>query len=241
MSPLLTPARRRGNEVLDSDVAPELRLRSHRDIALANRLFGGVRAVRAEVEPLLLEHRRDGNEELTLLDVGTGTGDIPARLLPLASRLGVRLRVVGVDDERELLTAPHRGPLLPVIANALALPLATRSVDIVICSQVLHHFVYDDALCLLRELDRVARRRVVIADLRRSWVAVAALWSVSYPLRFHPVSRHDGVVSILRGFTRAELQALVADAVGVEARVRNRPGFRLTAGWTPRPTRGGTR
>lgn len=233
MPTLLTPTRRRGFEVLDTDVTPELRLRSHRDIALANALFGGVRAVRAEIEPVLRERRQAGASEVTLLDVGTGTGDIPARLIPVATRLGVRLRVVGIDDELELLTAPHRAPMLPVVANALALPLATRSVDVVICSQVLHHFAHDDARCVLRELDRVATRRVVVADLRRSWVAVAALWSISFPLRFHPVSRHDGVVSILRGFTRAELQALVADAVGVEARVQYRPGFRVTAGWTP--------
>ena len=82
-------------------------------------------------------------------------------------------------------------------------------------------------------MHRVARRRVIISDLRRSWLAVAGLWSSSFPFRFHPVSCHDGVVSILRGFTLAELRALVYETVGVRPAVRRRWAFRLTASWDP--------
>jgi hypothetical protein len=106
-------------------------------------------------------------------------------------------------------------------------------VDIVLCSQLLHHFENDRAIELLRELDRVAKHRVIVSDLRRSWFAASGIWLVSFPLRFHPVSRHDGVVSVLRGFTRGELERMVERAVHTQARVRQRPTFRLTAAWTP--------
>jgi hypothetical protein len=79
----------------------------------------------------------------------------------------------------------------------------------------------------------VARHVVIVSDLRRSWLAVAGLWMVSFPLRFHPVSRHDGVVSILRGFTRHDLRGMVKRAVSADAEVRHRLGFRVTAVWTP--------
>jgi hypothetical protein len=82
-------------------------------------------------------------------------------------------------------------------------------------------------------MQRVARRRVIMSDLRRSWLAVAGLWISSFPLVFHPVSRHDGVTSILRGFTPEELRALIWEAARVEARVRRHMMFRLTASWTP--------
>ena len=72
---ILTPARRRGVEWLDVDRDPALQRRSHRDIALANRLFGGIHAVQAELKPLL-RHRGDS---ATLLDRVTGTGHIPDR------------------------------------------------------------------------------------------------------------------------------------------------------------------
>jgi len=82
-------------------------------------------------------------------------------------------------------------------------------------------------------MHRVARLRVIVSDLQRSWFAAAGIWLASFPLAFHPVSRHDGVVSVLRGFTRRELGELVESAVGQRADVRYRLGFRVTASWTP--------
>jgi SAM-dependent methyltransferase len=230
---LLTPPRHRGVEYLDDEVDPAVRRRSHRDIALSNTLFGGVHAMRAALTPLF-EH---GPRELSLLDVGTGTGDIPSRLVPMAAKHGVRLDVIGLDGHRELVAATRAWPIDPVCADALSLPFADRSIDVVCCSQTLHHFEHTDAMRIVSEMHRVARRCVIIADLRRSWVAVAALWLVSFPLGFHPVSRHDGVVSILRGFTGAELRGLVRDAVAVTPLVRHRLLFRVTASWSRTPLR----
>jgi len=101
------------------------------------------------------------------------------------------------------------------------------------CSQVLHHFAEGDAATLLREMDRVARIRVIVSDIRRSWIAAAGLWLVSFPLRFHAVSRHDGVVSVLRGFTPSELSDTVTDAIARKPVVHRRRGFRITASWAP--------
>lgn len=232
---LLTPARRRGVEWLDVDADAALQRRSHRDIALSNRLFGGVHAVRAELAPWLVPEAG----AVTLLDVGTGTGDIPERLRKEAARRGVSLQVIGLDGRMELVRATRELPVPGVCGDALDLPFATRSFDFVIASQVLHHFTHDDAVRLVREMNRVARRRAVIADLRRSWVAVAGLWLVSFPLGFHRVSRHDGIVSILRGFESPELRDLVKGATGVVPSVRRRPGWRITASWTPQHDKGG--
>ena len=115
-----------------------------------------------------------------------------------------------------------------------ALPFRDGSIDVVLCSQLLHHFSDDDLPAVIAELDRVARRRVIIADLRRSWVAAAGFWLASFPLRFHRVTRHDGVVSVLRGFTETELRRLIIRTVGIDPAIERRLGFRLTASWSPR-------
>jgi SAM-dependent methyltransferase len=122
-----------------------------------------------------------------------------------------------------------------VCADAFRLPLRDRSVDVVTCSQLLHHFTEPDGARLLAELSRVARARVIVSDLRRSWLAAAGFWLASWPLGFHPGSRHDGVVSVLRGFTADELRAQVRAACGAAPRVRRRLGWRVTAAWTPAP------
>jgi SAM-dependent methyltransferase len=120
-----------------------------------------------------------------------------------------------------------------VRGDATALPFADRSVDVVMCSQTLHHFDDAAATSVLRELDRVARRRVIVSDLRRSWLAAAGLWIASFPLGFHPVSRHDGVVSIMRGYAGDELRRLVTTSIGRAPDVRRRMGWRVTATWRP--------
>jgi ubiquinone/menaquinone biosynthesis C-methylase UbiE len=227
---LLTPPRRRGVEILDGpDVDPRVVTRSLADVALANALFGGARAVLRELAPVVARLPR----RATLLDVGTGVGDIPARAAAAAARRGVHLTTIGVDAAEALAGACRGSTSASVCGDARALPFATRSVDVVTCSQLLHHFEDGDAGAVIREMDRVARARVVISDLRRSWLAAAGIWLASYPLGFHPVSRHDGVVSVMRGFTRRELREVVRRAIGREPEVRRHLGWRLTASWDP--------
>ena len=239
--PLLTPRRRHGREYLDDPVInARVAQRSMGDVARSNALFGGAHAVLAELTDLFrLPPCPEGTRTLSLLDVGTGLGDIPARVRAEAARHGVTVCTVGLDTSETLALAAHDTALPVVRADALRLPVADRAFDVVLCSQLLHHFRGDDGLVLLRELDRVARRRVIVSDIRRSWLAAAGIWLASWPLRFHPVSRHDGVVSVLRGFTRDELSAIVRAAVGVVPRVRRHRGFRVTASWTAgEPSRG---
>jgi 2-polyprenyl-3-methyl-5-hydroxy-6-metoxy-1,4-benzoquinol methylase len=227
---LLTPPRRRGVEILDSpDVDPAIVTRSLEDVARANSLFGGLRSAVSEITAAL----PDLPSAATLLDVGTGLGDIPRRARAVASDHGIELTTIGVDAARELAVASCSSLNLSVCADALHLPFADNSVDIVMCSQVLHHFGDGDALTLLREMNRVARTRVIVSDLRRSWIAAAGLWLLSFPLRFHAVSRHDGVVSVMRGFTPAELSNTVQHAVACRPRAHRRLGFRVTASWVP--------
>lgn len=227
---VLVPTRRRGTELLDDPGADSaLATRSLRDVSVANRFFGGTAAVLWAIDPLL----RSAREPLTLLDVGTGAGDIPERARALAARRGASLTTIGVERTLPVAAAARARAGAICVGDGLRLPFRDRSVDVVTCSQVLHHFADDEAVLLLREMHRVTRRLVVVADLRRSWPAAAGIWASSFALGFHPVSRHDGVLSVLRGYRRAELAALVRRAVGTEPLARDRPGFRVTASWSP--------
>lgn len=231
MTGLLTPARRERAEILDGHaVDPDVVRRSMSDVVRANTLFGGASALLAELEPSL----PNLPSRATLLDVGTGLGDIPARASRLAMRHGVGLYTIGVDLSPALARESATNIDAPVCADALSLPFTDHSVDVVTLSQVLHHFSGTRGIALLREANRVARVRVIVSDIRRSWAAAAGLWLASFPLRFHPVSRHDGVVSVFRAFTPEELAAVVRHAVGVEPRVRSRAAFRVTTSWVPR-------
>jgi SAM-dependent methyltransferase len=227
---ILTPPKRRGIEILDDpDVDPDVVTRSLADVVRSNSLFGGLSSAIDELKDAF----KDVPRKATLLDVGTGLGDIPCRAREVARQNGIDLTTVGLDSALELARASRSVLTLAVCGDALRLPFADHSVDIVMCSQVLHHFAGADALKLLREMNRVARVRVIVSDLRRSWIAAAGLWLASFPLRFHAVSRHDGVVSVMRGFTPEELVDTVREAVARKPVVHRRRGFRVTTSWAP--------
>lgn len=230
MRSILTPPKRRGIEILDDpDVDPDVVTRSLADVVRSNSLFGGLSSAIDELKDAF----KDVPRKATLLDVGTGLGDIPCRAREVARQNGIDLTTVGLDSALELARASRPVLTLAVCGDALRLPFADHSVDIVMCSQVLHHFAGADALKLLREMNRVARVRVIVSDLRRSWIAAAGLWLASFPLRFHAVSRHDGVVSVMRGFTPEELVDTVREAVARKPVVHRRRGFRVTTSWAP--------
>lgn len=204
---------------------------SLRDIARANRFLGGAGAALSRLDEVFRATPRGAT--LTLLDVGTGCGDIPRAARRRAAAAGLALRVVGLERHPTAAREAARdGALAAVLGDAAALPLRARSVDVVLCSQLLHHFHGAAVTAIVAELERVARRAVVIADIRPSPLAAAGVWLASFPLGFHPVSRRDGVTSVKRGFTPAALRGACA-AAGVDADVRTHPGYRVTAAWRP--------
>ena len=230
MPEIFVPQRRRGEEILDrEDIDPSVVTRAIGDVARANALFGGVRAVLTELDSAVPSLPRSAS----LLDVATGVGDIPQAASKHLELQGIRLTTFGLDAAEALAQASKTSVTFSVCADALHLPFASNSVDVVMCSQFLHHLLPEQAATLIREMNRVARVRVIISDLRRSWIAAGGLWITSFAMRFHPISRHDGVVSVMRGFTRGELKEIISGSLGIEVAASRRTGFRITAAWTP--------
>jgi hypothetical protein len=234
MAGFLTPQRRYNSELLDSHSDDEqLVLRTVADIRRSNVVFQGGRAAVAELAQYFAQLPKNA----TLLDVGTGLGDVPRAVVRAALKQNITLTTVGLDSAPVLAQCAAALVSHTVCGSGLALPFRDASVDIAMCSQTLHHFRGAEEAALLREMNRVARVAVVVSDLRRSWLAATGFWISSFPLNFHSVTRHDGVLSVLRGYTPAELSDTVFGAVGVKPEVHERLGFRLTTSWTPTTVR----
>ena len=220
-----------GTEILDQPGCPDQLARTTlRDIGIANALFGGRAAAAWGLDHLLAGV--DATGPLSLLDLGAGSGDIARHLARRAGRHGIRLAPIALDRHRTAARLCRDAALPSVVADAWALPFAERSVDIVVASQILHHFTREAGTRLVRALDRVARVGVIVADLYRSRTAQAGIWIASWALGFHRVTRADGVTSVRRGFTPAELSGLLRSAgIQGEATVARRPGYRVVAAW----------
>jgi ubiquinone/menaquinone biosynthesis C-methylase UbiE len=207
-----TPASRDIEELLDLGAGtwPE-RVESLRDLRRLNRYLGGVAASRRAVAAVLADA---GPGPVTLLDVGTGSADVPAALQRWAREHGIDLRVVAVDSKLEhLQEARESGARMAfACADALRLPFPDEAVDLVHCALLLHHFRPPAAAALLREATRVARRAVIVNDLVRHAVPLFVLRHLAPLLVRSRITRHDGVASVLRAYTPAELAAIARAA-----------------------------
>ncbi len=205
-------------ELLDQGV-PELEaIKSLADLRFVNRWLGGQRSLLRAVRPYL-------TPEMHLLDVGCGSADLPALVVAQGS---ARALAVGVDLKLlHLKQAPRE--VCPVVADARSLPFLPRSFDVVTASLFLHHFDEEEVGGLLRALYGLARRALVVNDLRRSRIPYLFGRAV-FPWLFRSgVSVNDGLLSIRRAFTRAELEAAF-DRAGIPGvRIEGCFPFRLLA------------
>jgi SAM-dependent methyltransferase len=225
--------RRIGSELLDDPAAPASTVEaSLRNIARSNRWFGGAAALRFGLARLLGRSARE--RTLTLLDLGTGSGDMPGTAVRWAARRGVRIRPLGVELSPVAARLARSRGVPTVVACAGMPPLRPKSVDLVSLSMVAHHFEPESVVTLFRICDALARVGVVVCDLERTAIGAAAFRVGAWLLRFDPVTIADGLTSIRRGFAPSELAWLLREA-GVPADVARRPGWRLVATWRPRP------
>lgn len=214
-----------GTELLDDASADDAQVReSLRNIARANRWFGGAHAVRWAVTQLVRD--APAGASLILLDVGAGAGDLARAAESVARARGVKLDVLCLDRHRVAASLAKAAGYASLVSDAGALPLADQSVDILLLSQLVHHFDRPSAERLLRESARVARRGIIVSDLQPSWIAAALFRPAARALGFDRITIHDGLTSLRRAYSRTELAGLMQRA-GLPARVMRRPGWRL--------------
>lgn len=210
--------------------------RSLDQLRLVNRYLGGYGATMAALGPWLASR---AGKKTRLLDIGTGVGDFPEVIVRWAARrnLDSGLEITAIDANpatvayaREALSRRLPPALAAKItvecADALALPYPEKSFDICLAAMFLHHFPTDQAVAVLGEMRRVARCGVIVNDLQRHPLAYYGIWALAQILPASAMVRHDGPLSVLRGFTRAELVEIAERAGFATISVRWHWAFR---------------
>ena len=220
-----------GTELLDDPAAdPAAVAEELRNIARANQWFGGAAAVRHGLARALVGV--PAGSTVTLADLGTGLGDLPRAAVRWGARRGLRLVTVALERSPVAARLAHERGVPCAVGCAGAPPFREKSVDVVLVSQLAHHLTDDSVVRLFRACDRLARRAVIVADLRRGRLGPLVFWCGARALGFDAVTVADGMTSLRRGYTTAELRALMA-AAGVRGPVARRPGYRIVATWRP--------
>ena len=225
-------SRAMATEFLDRpDCDPVLAAASYRFMETVNFWFGGIRMVRRFLANEMVGRHADA--PLRILDIGSGSCDIPLAVSRWASAYGIPLHFTclekaghAVDIARGQL-ARSGNPWVHLIQEDAFTHQPAEPYDCAVASMCFHHFSDAQILILLRRLNGFVRNSVLINDLRRSRLALLAarLLLVNTPAEV----RHDALLSIRRGFKISELSALLGQLESVTVSVKPTRWFRIAA------------
>jgi 2-polyprenyl-3-methyl-5-hydroxy-6-metoxy-1,4-benzoquinol methylase len=191
-------------------VSPELE-RDLERIRQLNRWFGSHRLVSGFVRRWIKPGART-----RILDLATGSGDIPRLIADYARKIGAQIEIDALDRQSatleiaRILSAGH-----PEICYREANILewhSLESYDIVLCTLALHHFSDEDAVSLLRRCRELSRRFVLVSDLRRGFLLQAGVYFLTALIFREPMTRYDARLSAARAFSFSEMRNLALRA-----------------------------
>lgn len=228
------------SELMDEDVQDADELAGNfRDIQRVNGLLGGTAIVLRHLPSLIAS--LPAGQCVTILDLATGSADIPVAIARWAKRRNQAVSIVGSDHSEAILDlASAQCAVFPEISleryDARSVPLPDGHVDIVLCSLSLHHFSPTDAIQVLREMHRLGRSGFIVNDLRRGRLGYAAAWIASRATTRNRLTRNDAPLSVRRAYTTSELDAMLNRAGVDGATISTHPWFRMAAVATAKAT-----
>jgi 2-polyprenyl-3-methyl-5-hydroxy-6-metoxy-1,4-benzoquinol methylase len=204
-----TKYRTEESEIMDDFALEGEILRDALDkIAKINQLLGGNKLTLLGVKTLLKNVSTD--LPITIVDVGCGNGDMLRTLADYGFKNNLKLNLIGIDANNYAIN--HAVNLSKEYANIsyqcediFNEAFIELKYDIVLSTLMLHHFKEDKIIKILNVFYANAKLGIVVNDLQRSLIAYRLFQLLCFVFRLNTMSRKDGLVSVLRGFKKADL------------------------------------
>ena len=181
------------------------------NIRQLNRWFGSY----ALISMFLSRWVKPGSR-LRIVDLATGSDDIPRLIAECGRKIGAELRIDALDRQSatleiaQKLSVPY--PEITFVEGNILEWRPAEPYDVVFCTLALHHFSDDDAVRVLQRCRELSHKFVLVSDLRRSWMATIGVHLLTATMFREPMSKHDARLSIARAFSFSELNQLAQRA-----------------------------
>jgi ubiquinone/menaquinone biosynthesis C-methylase UbiE len=213
-------------ELLDADAGTPAEITNAlRDLQHINQWFGGIATTEAMVTQVA---QATAAQALALLEVAAGAGFVPCAVAHRVRGRGIQLQVTLLDRAPSHLQNGRTGKTQAVAGDAVALPFAEESFDLVSCCLFVHHLEPAQVVQFVNEGLRVCRTAVLINDVLRDPIHLALVYA-SLPLYRSHFTHHDAPASVRRAYTTAEMQGLLERTTAARIDVQRYPLYRMGA------------
>lgn len=209
-----------------TDIPREKIFQALEELEKINQYFYGIRPTLSALQNMVPSNQRS----LSILDVGTGAGDLPVHILNWAKNQNINVEITGIDILSSAVEYANKKT-----ANFPQITIRNRNVftldeantyDIVHTAQTLHHFHGKNLIQFLQQLHRLCRLGVIISDLHRHPVAWMSILGFTRIWSCNDMIRNDAPLSVRKGFTGNELSERIRSAGLPAPHLQRHPGFR---------------
>jgi 2-polyprenyl-3-methyl-5-hydroxy-6-metoxy-1,4-benzoquinol methylase len=198
-----------------------------RHLRRLNRIFGASGPTLYGVKRLWMDAGRP--KQFSILDIGSGSGDVNRLLLRWAEKNGIQLRITLADVTEEAceeakLYYQNEERVRIIRRDLFQLPECCA--DVITATQFVHHFPSEDMPKVVRHMLSASRIGIVINDIHRHWIPWAAVWLVAHGISRNRYIRHDGPLSVAKGFRSADWERLKGSCGAANLSYTWRPLFR---------------
>ncbi|HEY2626708.1 MAG TPA: methyltransferase domain-containing protein [Candidatus Udaeobacter sp.] len=186
-----------------------------------NRWFGSYRLLLSFIRRWIKSATADSSggkpgARTRIVDLATGSGDIPRLIVDYARQIGAQVEVDALDRQPATIEIARKlstnyGEISYCEADILEWNPA-GPYDIALCTLALHHFSDEDAVRLLRRCRELSRKFVLVSDLRRGFLLKAGVYLLTSVIFREPMTRYDARLSAARAFSFSEMQILAVRA-----------------------------
>jgi ubiquinone/menaquinone biosynthesis C-methylase UbiE len=213
-------------ELLDTDFGTPAEVATAlSDLRHINQWFGGIETTQSMIEKV---SKKVYANSLSLLEVAAGAGYVPQAAGERLRGLGIKLNVTLLDRAHSHLKNGSGNGTSAVAGDALALPFADGSFDLVSCCLFAHHLEPLEIVQFVNQGLRVCRAAVIINDIVRDPVHLALAY-LSLPLYRSHLTHHDAPASVRRAYTIEEMRQMLQQTAAARVAVERHPLYRMGA------------
>jgi 2-polyprenyl-3-methyl-5-hydroxy-6-metoxy-1,4-benzoquinol methylase len=179
------------------------------DIARINQLLGGNSVTLDGVKTLIKDFPKD--KTITIIDFGCGSGDMLRMLSKFGTENNLKFNLIGIDANEATIRHAEKCSdgfynITYLAENIFLYDFSKFSIDIALITLTLHHFKDYEIIKIMKVIFNLVKKGIVVNDLQRSKLAYRLFQAIIFIFRLEKMTANDGLISILRGFKKEDLE-----------------------------------